>query len=140
MSLYYFAFFFPLCLSWFHMSWNIPFISLSQLSWLCPLPRYCPNPSFCWWGRMLQRELMLCQCYSAAAKTLTCYQHLSRYQCKAQHGESCYGEINSVSDRHSIALFSQNLEIIGMVRKPVPYGFNILKCTCKWSVNYLVQT
>jgi len=30
------------------MVWNIPSVSLGQLPWLCPLPRFYPLPA-CWW-------------------------------------------------------------------------------------------
>jgi len=43
-------------------------------------------------GNVGETPLVLCEYYSAVAKTLLCYQHLSRHQYKAQHCEDCYGQ------------------------------------------------
>lgn len=74
-------FFQILPLSRHHTAWNIPVVSLSQLSWLCPLPRSCP-PQPTSEGGVLDRWFQRC---SAGTKALVQYQHLASYQCNTQH-------------------------------------------------------
>ena len=53
-----------------HMVWNIPLVSLGQLSWLCPLPRSCPPPAYWWGGNVGETALMLWEhCFSSSQNT-----------------------------------------------------------------------
>lgn len=42
---------------------------------------------------VVETVMMLCQCCTAVAKALGCYQSLPSYQWKAQHCEVCCGEV-----------------------------------------------
>jgi len=59
------------------MVWNIPSVSLGQLSWLCPLPTSCLPPAHCSLGEWGEAASVLCEHCLAVAKMLVCYQHLS---------------------------------------------------------------
>lgn len=48
-------------------------------------PLKMPTPSLLVRGDVGETALMLCEHYTAVAKTLRCYQHLSRNQYKALH-------------------------------------------------------
>lgn len=77
----------PLCLSWWYgMVWNVPLANLSQLAWLCPLPRSCSLPAPGCGGMSVGRHC------SAAAKALVSYRHSAIPQCKAQHWEAAKGK------------------------------------------------
>ena len=39
------------CWTWCYMVWNIPFVSMDQLSCLFPLPASCPPPASSVWGQ-----------------------------------------------------------------------------------------
>lgn len=55
--------------AWCYMIWNTTFISLGQLSWLCPFPTSFPPIAYWPWGRG-EKALTLCKQCSATAKTL----------------------------------------------------------------------
>lgn len=55
-------------------------------------PKTLHTPQHCWGEDVGETALMLCQYFSAVAKTQMCYQHLSSYQYRTHHWEGCCGE------------------------------------------------
>lgn len=66
------------CWAWRYMVWNIPWVSLGQLSWQCPLPAPCPPPAHSLGEQHEKWEGL------DAAKTSVCYQHCCGYSHRSE--------------------------------------------------------
>ena len=78
--------------------WDIPLVSSSQLSWLCPLPASCPPTAYLLEGQSGKETLMLCNiCWAVPKPTgVLCTLFWSQMQNKALH-RLLWGELTPTS-------------------------------------------